>query len=284
MTGYGRGVAEGEGRRATIEVRSVNHRFLDLKLRGTPVAPALEEQIAARVRASIERGAVTVSVHVGAPPGEAAARIDPDAARRAYDLLSALALRLGLGPPDLALVLAQPGVVVAAEPAGDDPDPRALAALDAALAQLDRMRTTEGGALAAELRARLDELAALRTAIAGLAAAVPAQLARRLAERVRRLLDDAELDPGRLAQEAAVLADRADVTEELVRLASHLDQARALLEAPGAVGRRLDFLVQEIGRELNTIGSKSASAEISTAVVEAKAVLEKVREQAQNVE
>jgi uncharacterized protein (TIGR00255 family) len=283
MTGYGRGVAEQDGRRATVEVRSVNHRFLDLKLRGTPVPPALEEQIAARVRASIERGAVTVSVHVVAP-GEASARIDPDAAGRAYDMLSALAIRIGVGPPDLALVLAQPGVVVAAEPAGDDPDPRALAALDAALAQLDRMRTTEGGALAAELRARLDELAALRTAIAGLAAAVPAQLARRLAERVRRLLEDAELDPGRLAQEAAVLADRADVTEELVRLASHVDQARALVEAPGAVGRRLDFLVQEIGRELNTIGSKSASAEISTAVVDAKAVLEKVREQAQNVE
>jgi uncharacterized protein (TIGR00255 family) len=283
MTGYGRGVAEQDGRRATIEVRSVNHRFLDLKLRGTPVPPALEEQIAARVRAAIERGAVTVSVHVVAP-GEAAARIDPDAARRAYDMLSALAIRLGVGPPDLALVLAQPGVVVAAEPAGDDPDPRALAALDAALAQLDRMRTTEGGALATELRARLDELAALRGTIAGLAAGIPAQLARRLAERVRRLVEDAELDPGRLAQEAAVLADRADVTEELVRLASHVDQARALIEAPGAVGRRLDFLVQEIGRELNTIGSKSASAEISAAVVDAKAVLEKVREQAQNVE
>jgi uncharacterized protein (TIGR00255 family) len=284
MTGYGRGVAEQDGRRATVEVRAVNHRFLDLKLRGTAVPPALEEQIAARVRATVDRGAVTVSVHVVAPPGEAAARIDPEAARRAYDMLSALAVRLGVGKPDLALVLAQPGVVVAAEPAGDEPDPRALAALDAALAQLDRMRTTEGQALAAELRARLDELAALRTAIAGLAAALPAQLARRLAERVRRLLEDPELDPGRLAQEAAVLAARADVTEELVRLASHVDQARALVAAPGAVGRRLDFLVQEIGRELNTIGSKSASAEISTAVVDAKAVLEKVREQAQNVE
>ncbi len=284
MTGYGRGVAEQDGRRATVEVRSVNHRFLDLKLRGAAVAPALEEQLAARVRAAIERGAVTVSVHVAAPPGEAAARVDPDAAQRAHDLLAQLAAHLGIGPPDLALVLAQPGVVVAAEPAGDDPDPRVVAALDAALAQLDRMRTTEGQALAAELRARLDELTALRASIAGLAAQVPAQLARRLAERVRRLLEDAELDPGRLAQEAAVLADRADVTEELVRLASHLEQARALLGAPGAVGRRLDFLVQEIGRELNTIGSKSASGEISTLVVDAKAVLEKVREQAQNVE
>ncbi|MCW5804139.1 MAG: DUF1732 domain-containing protein, partial [Deltaproteobacteria bacterium] len=116
------------------------------------------------------------------------------------------------------------------------------------------------------------------------------RLAARHHERLRRLLDDAELqraDPARLAQEVALLADRADVTEELVRLASHLDQVRALIATPkdkGAVGRRLDFLVQEIGRELNTIGSKSAVAEISTAVVEGKAVLEKVREQVQNVE
>jgi uncharacterized protein (TIGR00255 family) len=288
MTGYGRGVAEQDGRRATVEIRSVNHRFLDLKLRGMPAPPALEEQIAARVRAAIERGAVTVSVHVAAPaaghPGEAIARIDPAAAQRAHDMLAELAARLGLAGPDLALVLAQPGVVVSTEAAGDEPDPRVVAALDAALAQLDRMRSTEGQALAAELAARLGELTALRASIAGLAAAVPAQLARRLTERVRRLLEDAELDPGRIAQEVAVLADRADVTEELVRLASHIDQARALLAGPGAVGRRLDFLVQEIGRELNTIGSKSTSAEITSAVVDAKAVLEKIREQAQNVE
>jgi uncharacterized protein (TIGR00255 family) len=284
MTGYGRGVAEQGGRRATVEVRAVNHRFLDLKLRGMPLPPALEEQIAARVRASVERGAVTVSVHVAAPGGEAASRVDSTAARRAYDQLAELAAQLGVAGPDLALVLAQPGVVVSAEPAGDDPDPRVVIALDAALAQLDGMRSAEGQALAAELRARLDELAALRGSIAELAAAIPGQLSRRLAERVRRLLEDVELDPGRLAQEAAVLADRADVTEELVRLASHLEQARALLAAPGTVGRRLDFLVQEIGRELNTIGSKSTSAEISSAVVDAKAVLEKVREQTQNVE
>lgn len=284
MTGYGRGVAEQDGRRATVEIRSVNHRFLDLKLRGAPVPAALEEQIAARVRASVERGSVTVSVHVVAPPGAAAARIDPEAARRAYDQLAALAGHLGIGAPDLALVLAQPGVVAPGDAAGDDADPQVLAALDAALAQLARMRSAEGQALAAELTARLEELTALRASIAGVAAGVPAQLAKRLDERVRRLLEDAELDPGRLAQEVAVLADRADVTEELVRLASHLDQARALLGAPGAVGRRLDFLVQEIGRELNTIGSKSASAGITTSVVDAKAVLEKVREQAQNVE
>ncbi|MBA3818860.1 MAG: DUF1732 domain-containing protein, partial [Deltaproteobacteria bacterium] len=120
------------------------------------------------------------------------------------------------------------------------------------------------------------------------AAAVPQLLSKRLQERIRRLLDTQDpattLEPARLAQEVALLADRADITEELVRLASHLDQARALLASTGAAGRRLDFLVQEIGRELNTIGSKSTVAEISAAVVEGKAVLEKLREQVQNLE
>jgi uncharacterized protein (TIGR00255 family) len=150
------------------------------------------------------------------------------------------------------------------------------------------MRLAEGAALAKELRQRIEELVAARAQIALLAATVPHQVARRLAERVKRLADDAgaaaALDDARLAQEIALLADRADITEELVRLASHLDQARGLVAATGAVGRRLDFLVQEIGRELNTIGAKATTVEIGGAIVSAKAALEKIREQVQNVE
>jgi uncharacterized protein (TIGR00255 family) len=199
-------------------------------------------------------------------------------------MLADTATRLGLAGPDLALVLAQPGVVVSADEPGEV-DPPVVAALEAALVQLDQMRAAEGVALAVELGVRFDELGALRASIATLAAGVPQQLAKRLNERVRRLLDDpAAIDPARVAQEVAMLADRADITEELVRLASHLDQARTLLASAAASGRRLDFLVQEIGRELNTIGSKSTVAEISAVVVEAKAALEKVREQVQNVE
>ena len=283
MTGYGRGVVERGDLRATVDVRAVNHRFLDLKLRGAPVSAALEDAIAARVRGAIERGAVAVTVNL--VRGHPGLRIDGGTAERVHRALSELAARLAIPGPDLALVLAQPGVVTGDDP-GDDGDSAqaALDALDAALIQLDEMRATEGAALAMELHARIAELAAARTRIAVLAAAVPAQLARRLLERVKRLTDEAGIDQGRVAQEVAVLADRADVTEELVRLASHLDQARALVDGPGAVGRRLDFLVQEIGRELNTIGSKSTTAEISAAIVEAKATLEKVREQVQNVE
>jgi uncharacterized protein (TIGR00255 family) len=290
MTGFGRGVAEHEGLRATVDVRSVNHRFLDLKLRGAQVAPAVEEAIATRVRAAIERGAVSVSMHVARDGGTASMTIDHTAAQRAHAELSALAQKLNIVGPDLALVLAQPGVLVARESEDDEAHIAAQVAiaLDAALAQLDTMRRTEGTALAAELRARFGELAQLRTKIAELAAGLPQQLTKRLQERVKRLVDDADIDPAlgpaRMAQEIALLADRSDVTEELVRLASHLDQATALISGAGAVGRRLDFLVQEIGRELNTIGSKSSLTEISAAVVDAKATLEKVREQVQNVE
>lgn len=294
MTGFGRGVAEHGGTRATVDVRTVNHRFLDIKLRGS-LAPALEEAIGSRVRAAIERGSVAVSVHVARAAASAAVRIDADAARAAHEQLAELARMLGIPGPDLALVLAQPGVVVAAEegPRDDSDQPTVLAALDAALAQLSEMREVEGAALARELLDRLDELGALRAQIERLAAEIPERIQRRLQQRLERLLHDAAsdgrgaaaaLDPGRLAQEVALLAERADVTEELVRLASHLDQARALVTGSGASGRRLDFLVQEIGRELNTIGSKSAATEISSTIVEAKAVLEKVREQVQNVE
>ena len=287
MTGYGRGVVERGEVRATVDVRTVNHRFLDLKLRGGPIPAAVEDAIAARVRSAVERGAVTISVHLaGGTPG--GMRIDTQAAARVHRVLADLAARLAIPGPDLALVLAQPGVVIAGDPLDDAGAAVALDAVDAALVQLDAMRTAEGAALAAELRLRLDELVAIRAHIALFAAAVPQHVARRQLERVRRLSEDAGIDagidPNRLAQEVALLADRADVTEELVRLVSHLDQARGLLDAAGAVGRRLDFLVQEIGRELNTIGSKSALAELTAAVVDAKAMLEKVREQVQNVE
>ncbi|HUJ57633.1 MAG TPA: YicC/YloC family endoribonuclease [Kofleriaceae bacterium] len=294
MTGFGRGVSEQARLRATVDVRAVNHRFVDLKLRGAPVSPATEEAIAQRIRNAIERGAVTVAIHC-ARLDVAAAQIDTAAARAAHAALAELAHALGLHPPDLALVLAQPGVVVVPE---DDRDPAAeaavLTALDAALVQLAGMREVEGQALARELVARIDELSRLKDGIAELAAGMPDALRRRLHDRLQRLIRDEAadkqadaagwLDPARLAQEVALLAERADVTEELVRLHSHLDQARALVGGKAAAGRRLDFLVQEIGRELNTIGSKSAAAEITAAVVEAKATLEKVREQVQNVE
>lgn len=281
-------MAERGGRRATVEIRSVNHRFLDLKLRGASLDPAVEERIAGQVRRSLERGAVTVNVHVERRGEAAAPRIDRAAARAAHEALGALALDLGVAPPDLALIVAQPGVVVA----GDDLDDEDVVgeaiedAAGAALARLLEMRTSEGAALVADLGARIDVLAGIFDGVEAVVVSQPDEARRRLSERLARLLEDAKvaIDPGRLAQEVALIADRLDVTEELVRARSHLGQVRALLAGKAAGGRRLDFLVQELGREINTIGSKSAAAEISRLVVEGKAELEKIREQAQNLE
>ncbi|MEO6772814.1 MAG: DUF1732 domain-containing protein [Kofleriaceae bacterium] len=305
MTGFGRGVAEHGGARATVDLRAVNHRFLDLKVRAQ-IAPALEDQVATKIRASLERGSVSVTVNLARPPGTSGIRatIDEVAAHRAHDQLQRLAAKLGLPAPDLALVLAQPGVVATAEEVLDDSealDAAILAALEHALAQLHAMRAAEGRALEREVLGRLDELGRIRAGIAGQAAGVAEQLHHKLRERLARLLGDAAfatttvaggpapggigvVDPSRLAQEVALLAERADITEELVRLDSHLEQARAIATGTAASGRKLDFLVQEIGRELNTIGSKSQRTEISAAIVEAKSVLEKLREQVQNVE
>jgi uncharacterized protein (TIGR00255 family) len=294
MTGFGRGTGTQGRVRATVDVRSVNHRFLDLKLRGAPLQPALEEAVSGKVRAAIERGSVALTIHL-VREGEASTRIDKQAARAAHAMLSDLARELSLPAPDLGMVLAQPGVVITGDDHRDETDDVAVvAALEAAIKQLNTMRDTEGAALAKDLLARVDELTNLRMTITKLAADIPERTQKKLHERLKRLVaDDASdkamdhsgwLDPQRLAQEVAVMADRADVSEELVRLESHLQQAKALITGSSASGRRLDFLVQEIGRELNTIGSKSAVAEISSAIVEAKAVLEKVREQVQNVE
>lgn len=291
MTGYGRGAAERGGRRATVEIRSVNHRFLDLKLRGAPIDGALEDQVGARIRDAVERGAVTATIHLERS-GPAAIRFDLDAARAVHAQLAAIAAALGTAPPELALVIAQPGVVQVA--AGDDDGATGqavLAAADLALAQLAGMRQAEGDRLAADVVARLTAIAGFLDGVSGRAQAAPAEARRRLDERLRRLLGDdkgepgRELDPQRLAQEVAILADKLDVTEELVRAQSHVAQMRALIASRGAaVGRRLDFLVQELGREFNTIGAKSAAVEIVDLVVRGKAELEKIREQVQNVE
>ncbi|MEP6864777.1 MAG: YicC/YloC family endoribonuclease [Deltaproteobacteria bacterium] len=285
MTGFGRGVAEHAGVRATVDLRSVNHRFLDLKLRAQ-IAPSLEDQLATKIRGSVERGSISVAVNIVRPPTASSVRIDEGAAQRAHEALRSLATTLGVAPPDLALVLAQPGVVATTDSAEEPEaaDAAILGALDQALAQLQAMRAAEGRALERELLARLDELAKLRGAIEGQAAGVAEQLQQKLRERLARLIGDAAVDPARLAQEVALLAERADITEELVRLDSHLEQARTIAKGATASGRKLDFLVQEIGRELNTIGSKSQRTEISAAIVEAKSVLEKMREQVQNVE
>jgi uncharacterized protein (TIGR00255 family) len=287
MTGFGSGRGEAGGEAAEVEIRSVNHKFVEVKVRLPREVAALETEIVRAVKDRLARGAVEVAVRRTAGPGLLAPRVDGALAEAYAAAFRALRARLGLaGEVALADVLAAEGVVRLEEREVDlaAARPAVAAALAAGLDALLAMRAREGQALERDLLGRLASIDALVARVAELAPrAVEVQRAR-LAERVAELARGVSLDPGRLEQEVALFAERTDVAEETTRLASHLAQARALLAAGAPAGRQLDFLVQEMHREANTIGSKSQSAEISTVVVSLKAEIERIREQVQNVE
>lgn len=297
MTGYGRGIAQRGPLKVTVELRAVNHRFLDIKLRTAGAPPAIEDAVTAVVRERLERGSVAVTVRVERTDAVVGTRVDRAVAASVHLELLGLARELGLAPPTLADVLAQPGVVVVdraddGAAATDDHEAAEQAAAGTAAARaavdgLIAMRTSEGAVLARDLGARVAHLIAIVEQLADHGAKAAAGALDRLRERVARLVEPEHLpalDPARLAQEVAILADKADVTEELVRARAHLEQLAAATTATGPVGRRLDFLTQELGRELNTLGAKSTAPAIGPLVVDAKAQLEKIREQVQNLE
>ena len=287
MTGYGRGTCEVAGRRLVVEVRSVNHRFLELKLRMPWADAALESHVTAAIRARLSRGAVTISVRdEGGGTGQAV-RADVGLARQYHHALTEIRAAVGLEEPvSLALVAAQPGVISVGEGV-TDPEAlwRAIApGLEAALDALVAARGREGEALRADLQQRLGTLERMQRELGALTAEAPENYRKKLRERLERALKPGEVDAQRLAQEIAILADKADVTEELTRMAAHVAECKRLTDESGANGRRLDFLTQELNREVNTIGAKSQSAPVAARVVDAKAEVERLREQIQNVE
>ena len=288
MTGFGIGDAPlGDGR-VTVELRALNHRFLDVRVR---LPEELTDQsffIEQLARESLARGRFDVGVRL-----EGAALPPPlfsiERARALYRGLCQLRDELAPGTDLPITALTGMPDLVTTPTTADSVGARASlrAAFEAALARLDEMRLHEGEALTRELRARLESARRLRLTIATRGTEMLEGYRTRLRERLGRLLSESgvQLDPGRLEAEIVILADRSDVTEELVRLESHFEQFSRLLELEGApVGRRLDFLLQEIGRESNTIGAKSQDAPIAHLVVEMKAELERIREQVQNVE
>jgi uncharacterized protein (TIGR00255 family) len=289
MTGYGRATVDVAGRRLAVEIRSVNHRFFDLKLRLPWLDAAVETLVAQQVRQRFERGALTLTIRDDA--GSAAVpevRVNLALAKRYHAALAELCAGLGLAKSEISLELlvGLRDVLLVGEPerSGEALYEALRPAIDSAVAELQGMRQREGAALAQALGAQVGELQRLLARMAQLAASVPADYRVRLSERLARIMDGGEVDPQRLAQEVAIFADRTDVQEELVRTSSHLAQLSEILTAQGPIGRKLDFLLQELNREVNTIGSKAQSAELGKLVVEAKACLEKMREQAQNVE
>ncbi len=295
MTGFGRGETAVPGGRLVVEVRSVNHRFCEVTLRLPPRYAPLEARVRRLVADRIARGRVDLTLMVQAEERALKApTVDWALAEGLRDRLAELKARLGLpGEVDVALLAAQRGIFGAEEPTPEPVWEPVADAVEQALAALTAMRAEEGRALQADFEARLGRMAALVEAVAARAPLVPEEYRERLAARIRTLLEDGgcvlpggavQLDPGRLEQEVAFLAERADVTEELTRLRSHLAQIGTLLAADEPVGRKLEFLLQEVHREVNTIGSKSADLAITRAVLDLKAELEKLREQVANIE
>jgi uncharacterized protein (TIGR00255 family) len=269
----------------------VNNRFADLKLRLPDELLPFEPELRRKILATVKRGRVDMDLRLERAAGERVPlALDRSVVEAALAALAELRDHYGVrGDWDVPTLMRVPGVFVATEKRHvfDEAERAAVdRALEAALAALDAERQREGHALQADLIDRIGRMDALVAAVRARAASIPAAMLKRITERVGQLLSQIPLDPARLAQEAAILADRADVAEELVRLAGHLAQARALLADGGAepVGKRMDFLLQEIHRETNTIASKSADLEISRMTLDLKSESERVREQIQNLE
>lgn len=290
MTGFGRAEVSTALCSVTVEARSVNHRHLDPSIRLPRPLASFEPNVRRALGQRLERGRVDLNVQLGPGTGGASQRIVVDSAlaREYAERAHALAAELGLGGgAALEWLLARPGVIRTEEPEpaeGDALWPVLDAALGRALDALVEQRTTEGAALVAALRALAAELARHVDALALRAPAGAARREQRLRERLTSLLEGANLDEGRILTEAALWAERSDVAEELARLRSHLDQLGAILDKGGAVGRPLDFLLQELNREVNTVASKADDIELSQTAIAAKGVLEKMREQVQNLE
>lgn len=291
MTGYGEGTADLPGLRVTVAIRSVNNRFADLRLRLPAEWIGLEPDLRRQILARVRRGRVEMVLNLDRSNGAAQARLN----RSLADAVAAAAQVLrddygATGMLELSTLLCIPGMIQSAStaPGADVAQREAIdSALAVALEAFESERLREGEGLRKDLVARFARMEGLAGAVETRARVLPELVRRRLSERVRAFAEQvAELDPGRLAQEVAFLVDRSDVTEELVRLGGHLAQARTVLAQPDGepVGKRLDFLLQEIGRETNTVGSKASDLEISRLVLELKAEAEKVREQVQNLE
>lgn len=290
MTGFGRAEATGESIAVSVEARSVNHRHLDVALRLPRALASLELDARRLVQSRVERGRVDVTVQLTPLGGGAAQRVQVDAAlaREYVARARALAMELGLeGRPSFAWVLEQPGVVRLEEPEPAEttaPWPLVAEALTRALDELVARRTAEGERLVDALRTLHAELTTTVDVLTARAPLTATRREERLRERLRALLSDTTIDEARIVTEAAIWADKSDVTEELARLRAHLAEFTLLLDKGGPVGRPLDFLIQELNREINTAASKADDLEMSQAALAAKGVLEKIREQVQNLE
>jgi uncharacterized protein (TIGR00255 family) len=290
MTGFARSDGALDGTAWHWELRSVNNRGLDLRLRLPAGFEALEPKVRDRIAKSIARGSVNASLSVARRTRAGDVRLNQAALDRVLALATRLSQETGAATPRVETLLGLKGVLDIADDAEDETAQAAeqaavLAGLETALAGLVAARREEGSRLKHVLGRQVDEIARLAGAIEASPSRSVEAIRSRLAEQVARLVGTGQgLDPVRLHQEAVLLATRADVEEELKRLNGHVEAARMLLRDEGAIGRKLDFLAQEFNREANTLTSKAADQEIARAGLELKVVIDQMREQVQNIE
>ena len=288
MTGYGRGEAANADYRLIIEIKAVNHRFLELSVRLPKQLNPLEDTVKKAIQGRLNRGKVDVFISLEeAESKQNALKVDTDLAIVYHKALVQVADCCQISPTvDARTVALFPGVVSLEK---EEADLEALLpvledALNQALAALLAMREAEGASLQADLLSRNRNIAALVDAVRTAAPDVVATYAKKLRQRMEELLGEVVLDEARLANEVAFFADKSDISEELARMESHLRQFEGALGAGESIGRKLEFILQEMNREINTIGSKANDLFLSQQVIEAKSELEKMREQVQNVE
>jgi uncharacterized protein (TIGR00255 family) len=290
MTGFARADGVGDGVRWTWEIRGVNGKGLDIRLRIPPGFERLELAARERIGARLTRGNIQATLTVQREGAAVRLRVNEDVLAEVLAAMKTIGGRIEVGPPTLDGILAIRGVVDVIEADADESgraalDEKILAGLDRALADLNLMRTREGAAIATALRIRIDEIERLTRAAAASPLRTPEAIRARLAEQIAALLDAAPaLDPDRLHQEAVLLATKADIAEEIDRLDAHVAAARALLGEGGPAGRRLDFLAQEFNREVNTLCAKSNDRGLTAIGLDLKAVVDQLREQIQNLE
>lgn len=289
MTGYGKGESKQNGGSISIELRSVNNRYFDCTVKLPRAFLFAEDTLKRQVQAAVTRGKVDVFVTIDTSGMESQARItvDESLADRYYQALTQLKERYALKEEvSLSLIARQPDVLKVEQPEDDEEAIQAElnAALEQALTEFNAMREREGQKLTEDILHRADTIEQLVEQIEQRSPQTVADYRARLEAKMAEVLSNTQLDESRILTEAALFADKIAVDEETVRLHSHLSQLREMLKQEGAVGRKLDFLIQEFNREANTIGSKCNDITVSKMVVDMKAEIEKIREQVQNLE
>ena len=281
MTGFGRGSAGRGQNKIEVEIRSVNSRFLEIKINGSKLEPITEKKIRDMIESNLHRGNVFLRIHLNLDQDKNKVNFNKVRFEMINDILKKIHVEYGQ-KLDLSDIISTNDLLILDEPE-DLKNNVLIKAVELGLNQVNKMREKEGHQIEKDIRCRIENIQNLIEDIELESKKYSNERQIKMREKISKLLDEKELDESRLIQEVAYISERVDITEEIVRSRSHFDQLLSYLSKPEPVGKRINFLLQEIGREINTIGSKSPQLQVTNHVIEIKGELEKIREQAQNI-